>query len=330
MTEPAIHRKENRTKIAELIFEKLSFEQMFISKSPVLSSFSVGCTTSLVFDSGENNTYAVPVQDGYISQSMIYKSKVAGSILTEGLKRYLDTQSFEISPISVLQAEYEGDEESELGSLDRSNFTESAFKYQYERILKDIKKSVLECNLEPISKRDPSYGFETKAYTLPDGSSFELKGDQFKIPEILFLPGSLKNEENKNEADGDAKMLKDDIYNKKLEGFNGFQSLIQKAINASDIDIRRDLYKHILCTGGTTLMKNFERRLKKDIEGIAPQNCTVNLIKKQTTGYGDEDVLYSPFIGASILSSLSSFKHMWFTKQEYEENGAYYIEKKCP
>ena len=39
-TEPPIHRKENRVKIAESMFEKFDFQMMFICKAPVLSSFS--------------------------------------------------------------------------------------------------------------------------------------------------------------------------------------------------------------------------------------------------------------------------------------------------
>ncbi len=37
---------------------------------------------------------------------------------------------------------------------------------------------------------------------------------------------------------------------------------------------------------------------------------------------------YSSWIGASILSSLSSFQPKWITKQEYEEYGANIVHKK--
>lgn len=326
MSEPAIHRKENRAKLVELIFEKLNFEQIFISKSPVLSSFSVGCTTSLVFDSGESITYAVPVHDGYISQSMIQRSKVAGNIVTDGLKNFLSSQSISINPLSILESEnYElKDKKLELSAL-----SESAQQYHIDRMLKKIKSELLECSLDPLAKRDPSYKFESKTYTLPDETKIDVNGDQFKIPEILFL-SEPSGEEAKNEPEGDAEMPEEDPYKQKLDGFNGFQNLVQKSINTADMDIRRDLYKNILCTGGNTLLKNFEDRFVKEIQEIAPQNYTVNFIKKRTTSFATDEVLYSPFIGASILSSLSSFKHMWFTRQEYSEHGAGHIEKKCP
>ncbi|KAL0289641.1 UNVERIFIED_CONTAM: Actin-related protein 4 [Sesamum calycinum] len=39
---------------------------------------------------------------------------------------------------------------------------------------------------------------------------------------------------------------------------------------------------------------------------------------------------FSVWIGGSILASLGSFQQMWFSKSEYEEHGASYIQRKCP
>lgn len=213
---------------------------MFIAKAPVLSSFSVGWTTSLVFDSGENNTYAVPVHDGYISQSTIQKSKVAGNVISDNVKKFLTNQDFEIDPVSILEAENYDLKELNLAKKD---IHESVYAYHIERMVKKIKHELLECSIEAISKRDPSYEFESKTYSLPDGKSFTVKGEQFKIPEIFFISDASSSEEQKEPKDSDAEMQDDDQYNQKLDGFNGFQGLVQKAINASDMDIRRDLYK---------------------------------------------------------------------------------------
>ena len=67
-TEPSLHNKENRIKLTEIMFEKYGIPAMFICKSAVLSAFSCGRTTCLIFDSGHNSTYAVPVHDGYSLQ----------------------------------------------------------------------------------------------------------------------------------------------------------------------------------------------------------------------------------------------------------------------
>jgi actin-related protein 4 len=38
---------------------------------------------------------------------------------------------------------------------------------------------------------------------------------------------------------------------------------------------------------------------------------------------------YAGWIGGSILASLGTFQQLWISKQEYEEEGASCIEKRC-
>lgn len=41
------------------------------------------------------------------------------------------------------------------------------------------------------------------------------------------------------------------------------------------------------------------------------------------------DRYYSVWAGASTLTSLSTFDSQWITKEEYEENGAEIVHRKC-
>jgi actin-related protein len=38
---------------------------------------------------------------------------------------------------------------------------------------------------------------------------------------------------------------------------------------------------------------------------------------------------FGNWIGGSVLASLGSFQQMWVSKQEYEEQGASILEKRC-
>ena len=64
-TEPAIHRKENRMKLTEHLFEKYKVPALFLVKDPVLASFACGRSSALVLDSGHHASIATPVNDGY-------------------------------------------------------------------------------------------------------------------------------------------------------------------------------------------------------------------------------------------------------------------------
>ena len=41
------------------------------------------------------------------------------------------------------------------------------------------------------------------------------------------------------------------------------------------------------------------------------------------------DRKYSVWTGGSTLTSLSSFENMWITKEEYEDEGADIVNRKC-
>lgn len=112
------------------------------------------------------------------------------------------------------------------------------------------------------------------------------------------------------------------------KGFNGMQHLVTESINQTDLDIRKDLYSNILVTGGNSMMEGFVNRLQKEIPDIAPQNLKVKVTSSHSGAL--TEVCASSWVGGSILGSLGSFQQMWFSKQEYDENGAIMVERKCP
>lgn len=64
-SEPCLHNKENRMKLAEYMFEKHGVPALFLCKDAVLSAFACGRSTALVLDSAYKSTSATPVHEGY-------------------------------------------------------------------------------------------------------------------------------------------------------------------------------------------------------------------------------------------------------------------------
>ena len=89
-----------------------------------------------------------------------------------------------------------------------------------------------------------------------------------------------------------------------------------------DINIRRDLYQNILCSGGSTMIDGIETRLEKEVKSLAPESVEVKII-------APPERKYSTWIGGSILASLSTFEEMWITKDEYDECGPCIVHQKC-
>jgi actin-related protein len=139
-----------------------------------------------------------------------------------------------------------------------------------------------------------------KQYQLPDGQMITVNSARFAAPEALFQPGLIK--------EGDEAL--------------GMHTMGFKTIQECDVDIRKDLYSNIILSGGTTLYEGLADRLEKEIDALCPQQNMVKII-------ASKDRYYSVWTGGSTLSSLSTFESQWITKEEYEENGAEIVHRKC-
>jgi len=78
----------------------------------------------------------------------------------------------------------------------------------------------------------------------------------------------------------------------------------------------------VILSGGTTLYKGLPDRLQKELDAVCPQANMVKIIAAP-------DRYYSVWTGGSTLCSLSTFESQWITKEEYEENGAEIVHRKC-
>ena len=89
-----------------------------------------------------------------------------------------------------------------------------------------------------------------------------------------------------------------------------------------DIDTRKDLYANTVLSGGSTMFPGIADRMQKEMTALAPATMTIKII-------APPERKYSVWIGGSILASLSTFQHMWISKQEYDETGASIVHRKC-
>jgi len=89
-----------------------------------------------------------------------------------------------------------------------------------------------------------------------------------------------------------------------------------------DVNIRQDLYKNIVLSGGNTTFPGIADRLRKEITSLAPSAMKINIIERP-------ERKSSTWIGGSILASLSTFQDMWISKQDYDEFGPTIVHHKC-
>jgi len=192
-----------------------------------------------------------------------------------------------------------------LGTLINKSKGLISFASSAERqIMRDLKEK--HCFLRADTQVLNQYGDfnveemkgEELAYELPDGQHLYVGEELWRAPEILFSP---------------------QLIGKDLDGIH---KLLNKSIQQCDIDLRRPLYENILLSGGTTLIKNVEVRLKNELVQLVPEKTKVNV-------KAFDDRYYSVFVGGAVLASLSTFDDAWIYADEYDEYGAAIVHRKC-
>ena len=120
---------------------------------------------------------------------------------------------------------------------------------------------------------------------------------RFRAPEVLFRPDLIGEE------------------------YEGLHEVLVYSIQKSDMDLRKVLFSNIVLSGGSTLFKGFGDRLLSEVKKLAPKDIKIRISAPQ-------ERLYSTWIGGSILASLDTFKKMWVSKREYDEEGLRAIHRK--
>ena len=82
-TEPIIHNKDQRMDLTKFLFEKYEIGGLFFLNNSVLSSFSYGKSSCVVFDSGHSQSNVLPVHDGMIIKNAINFFNLNGKNIEE-------------------------------------------------------------------------------------------------------------------------------------------------------------------------------------------------------------------------------------------------------
>jgi actin-related protein 3 len=111
---------------------------------------------------------------------------------------------------------------------------------------------------------------------------------------------------------------------------SSISNVVDDVIQKCPIDSRRGLYKNIVLSGGSTMFKNFDKRLQRDIKRevdhrlklteelscgrLKPQPIKVNVVSHSMQRY-------AVWFGGSLLSNTEDFYRVSHTKKQYDEYG---------
>lgn len=153
--------------------------------------------------------------------------------------------------------------------------------------------------------------FLVEQYTLPDGRVVKVGGERFEASEALFQPHLIN-----------------------VEG-QGIAELVFNAIQSAEMDIRADLYKHIVLSGGSTMYPGLPSRLEREIKQLYLERVlkgdTERLAKFKIRIEDPPRRKDMVFIGGAVLADIMKDRSdVWMTKAEYDEMGVKVLKKLGP
>ncbi|XP_003228823.1 actin, clone 302 [Anolis carolinensis] len=137
-----------------------------------------------------------------------------------------------------------------------------------------------------------------KSYEMPDGKVITIGKERFQCPEALFQPCLMGQESG------------------------GTHEALWHTLWKCDKDLHPYLYTNTVLAGGSTMFPGFAERMHSEMTALAPKNTKINIVDPP-------EHKNSVWIGGSRLASLSTFRDMCISKEEYNEVGPSIVQRKC-
>eukprot|EP00043_Microstomoeca_roanoka_P001376 m.32336 g.32336 ORF g.32336 m.32336 type:complete len:412 (-) comp10780_c0_seq1:693-1928(-) len=292
MTEPPLNPPENREYLAEIMFESFNVPGLYIAVQAVLA-----LAASWTSKKAERTLTGCVIDsgDGVTHVIPVAEGYVIGSCIKH-------------IPIAGRDITYFVQQllrERETGiPPEQSLEVAKAIKEKYTYVCPDIVKE-----FERFDKQPEKYfkKYESKNRVTKQPFSVDVGYERFLGPEIFFHP---------------------EFANPDFQ--TSISDTVEQVILGSPIDVRRGLYKNIVLSGGSTMFKDFGRRLQRDVQKsvdarlkkseelsggrLKPQPVEVKVVSHAMQRY-------AVWFGGSMLASTPDFYKVCHTKADYEEYG---------
>ena len=137
-----------------------------------------------------------------------------------------------------------------------------------------------------------------RTFKLPDGQEIVVDNERFRCAEILFEPSLVGVESS------------------------GVHEMLFNSVMKCDVDVRREMYRNMLLSGGNTLFAGLGERIRKEVVQLAPSRTSVKILAPAER----QSMVWR---GGSILAALPTFSSMWITREDYQESGEKIVNRKC-
>ncbi len=168
MTEAPFADYKNKQKMAEILFEQLHVDQLYITNTSTLALYANGKTTGVVVDIGYQNTSCVPIYEGFVLNHAVSKIEIGGYDLTNYMCHLINSNKD--------NPKFYNDAEIGMVNTVKERICEVAEDYDSQM------KKCLDSN-------------KKQTYLLPDTKVvISYSGEKYQCPEMLFQPNMYNKE----------------------------------------------------------------------------------------------------------------------------------------
>jgi len=295
LTEPPLNPPENREQTAEIFFESFNCKGLYIAVQAVLA-LAASWTSKEVTDRTLTGT-VIDSGDGVTHVIPCAEGYVIGSAI-----KHIPIAGRDITTFVQTLLRERG-ETASIPPEDQLKVAQKV-KESYSYVCQDIVKEFRKYDADPyryFQRYDGEHSVTGRKYSIDVG--FE----RFLAPEMFFNP---------------------EIFSSDF--LIPLPNVVDDVIQASPIDVRRGLYKSIVLSGGSTMFKDFGRRLQQDLRVLvdqriqASEKASGSLVKStgvEVNVISHKRQRYAVWYGGSLLASLPDFYSYCHTKADYDEVG---------
>uniref|UniRef100_A0A4W3HIV5 Actin related protein 3 n=1 Tax=Callorhinchus milii TaxID=7868 RepID=A0A4W3HIV5_CALMI len=292
-TEPPLNTPENREYTAEIMFESFNVPGLYIAVQAVLA-LAASWTSRQVGERTLTGT-VIDSGDGVTHVIPVAEGYVIGSCIKHIPIAGRDITYF----IQQLLRDREVGIPPEQ-SLETAKAVKERFSYVCPDLVKEFSKYDTD-SAKWIKQYTGTNAISKKEFTIDVGY------ERFLGPEIFFHP---------------------EFANPDFT--QPISEVVDEVIQNCPIDVRRPLYKNVVLSGGSTMFRDFGRRLQRDLKRTV--DARLKLSEELSGGKLkpkpiDVQVIthhmqrYAVWFGGSMLASTPEFYQVCHTKKDYEEIG---------
>jgi len=294
LTEPPLNAPENREYTAEIMFETLNVPGLYIAVQAVLA-LAASWTSKSVKDRTLTGT-VIDSGDGVTHVIPVAEGYVIGSSIKHIPLAGRDITAF----IQQLMRERGESQIPPAESLEVAKRVKEQFCY----VCPDLAKEFAKYDQEPAKWIRP-YSQVNQVTKQP--YSVDVGYERFLGPEIFFNP---------------------EIFSSDF--LTPLPKVVDDTIQSCPIDVRRGLYKNIVLSGGSTMFKDFGKRLQRDVKRAVDYRIKrseelsggkIKSLPIEVNVISHHMQRYAVWFGGSMLASTPEFYNVCHTKQQYDEIG---------